>query len=102
MLSISCSTKFHQLPGDSVSTSRRLGCRSNTPPKMSRSIGQIRAIIEISYFAIDIAPGYEPPLAPAPPWLHNVTSRSSHAEKNGSHAGSLYGCMKIFGVGKLT
>ena len=61
----------------------------------------MRVIIEISNFAIDIAPGYVPPLAPAPPWLHSVTSRSSHAEKNGSQAGSLYGCRKTFGVGKL-
>ena len=47
----------------------------------------MRAIIEISNFAIDIAPGNVPPLAPAPPWLHSVTSRSSHAEKNGSQRG---------------
>ena len=57
MLSISCRTKFHHVPGDSVRTSRTPGWRSKTPPKTSWSMGQILAIIEISYLAIDIAPG---------------------------------------------
>ena len=40
-------------------------------------------------YAIDIAPGWAPPLAPAPPWLQRVTPRSSTAEKNGSQLGEL-------------
>ena len=49
----------------------------------------MRAIIEISNLAIDIAPGNRPPLAAAPPWLHRVTLRSSQAEKKRSQDGEL-------------
>ena len=62
----------------------------------------MRVIIEISNFAIDIAPGNVPPVAPAPPWLARVTPRSSHAEKNRSHTGLVYGCMYGFGYGKFS
>ncbi len=49
------------------------------------------------------APGAPPPLGfPAPPWLPSMSPRSSNADQNGSHTGSLYGAMNGLGAGKFT
>src|SRR4249920_3653096 len=78
----------HHWPGCSVTTSLRPGWRWKTPEKIMRWIG--RRVSSLASYTQHASPPGRLSGSPAPPCVARVRPRSSHADQNGSHTGSLY------------